>query len=317
MTTIHDIARKSGYSISTVSRVLNNKRHVSKEARKVIQEIIDELDYVPSDIARDLSRGKTLNIGLVLPHLKHPFFSEILRGAINASFLTEYHLVILPSEYDEKRERQYLEQLKSNAFDGLIFTSHGLPLEELASYRKYGPIICCENPYEVPISAVYPERKTALENAFGWLKQQNYEHIGFFLSRDEKASSTSRENMTAYNNVFNQKPAEELIKTGITTYEDGYQAAKEWHQQNTLVDAIFSNGDDVVAGARQFYLDNQLELPFLVGQENQLSSQLINISTINYQFSEIGRQAFELILKDNEVKHIPIDSEFILRNSKN
>lgn len=313
MTTIHDIARKSGYSISTVSRVLNKKHHVSKEAREIIQGIIDELDYVPSDIARDLSRGKTLNIGLVLPHLKHPFFSEILRGAINASFLTEYHLVILPSEYDERKERQYLEQLKSNAFDGLIFTSHGLPLEELASYRKYGPIICCENPYEIEISAVYPERKVALENAFDWLQQQKYQHIGFFLSREEKVSSTSRETMSAYQHIFNKKPENGLIKTGITTYEDGYQAAKEWHLENHSIEAIFSNGDDVVAGARQFYLDNQLPIPFLVGQEDQLSSQLINISTINYQFSEIGRQAFELVLSDNKVKKIPINSTFILR----
>lgn len=313
MTTIHDIARISGYSASTVSRVLNRKNHVSKEAREAIQKAIEALDYVPSDIARDLSRGKTLNIGFVLPHTKHPFFTEILTGAINASFLTDYHLVILPSEYNESKEIEYLEQLRSNAFDGLIFTSHGLPLEKLAEYTKYGPIVCCEKPYDVPISAVYAEREIALTEAFHYLRKNDYQQIGFFLSRDEKISATSRETLSAYQKVFETKPNKELIKTSVATYKEGYQAAKEWHKEGINLEVLFSNGDDIVAGARQFYVDHELPLPFLIGQENQLSSQLMTISTIDYQFLEIGKHAFNLIINWQELEKISVPSKFILR----
>jgi len=49
MTTIHDVAKRSGYSVSTVSRVLNQKKHVSKEARQAIESAIQALDYVPND----------------------------------------------------------------------------------------------------------------------------------------------------------------------------------------------------------------------------------------------------------------------------
>lgn len=313
MPTIHDIAKLSGYSAATVSRVLNQRKHVSKEAEKAIRQAIEELDYVPSEIARDLSRGKTLNIGIILPHTNHPFFTEILTGAINASFLTEYHLVILPSAYDEKRELGYLEQLRRSAFDGLIFTSHGLPLEVLADYQKYGPIVCCENPYDVSISAVFSERSIALKEAFSWLKSHHYQTIGLMLSREEKVSATSKETLAAYRTVFKKEPSKEQLKIGVANYQDGYQKAKEWHEEGVSIDVIFSNGDDIVAGARQYYLDQQLELPFLVGQDNQLSSQLMQISTIDYHFLEIGKKAFELVLKENTIEQISIPSRFIVR----
>ncbi len=316
MATIHDIARLSGYSVSTVSRVLNQKNHVSKEAETAIKKAIEELDYVPSEIARDLSRGKTLNIGIVLPHIKHPFFADILNGAINASFLTEYHLVILPSAYDEKRELGYLEQLRSHAFDGLIFTSHGLPLETLATYQKYGPVVCCENPYEVPISAVYSERSMALQSSLSWLKEQSYKKIGFFFSREEKLSATTRETLNAYRSVFKKEPEAVYVKTGVATYAEGYQKAKEWVDDSVELEVIFSNGDDIVAGARQYFLDQGLPVPYLVGQENQLSSQLMSISTNDYQFQEIGKKAFELVLKQGEIEQISVPSTFMLRETK-
>ena len=54
-------------------------------------------------------------------------------------------------------------------------------------------------------------------------------------------------------------------------------------------------------------------MPYLVGQENQLSSQLMSISTIDYQFLEIGKKAFELVLKENGVEQVSVPSRFILR----
>lgn len=313
MANIHDIAKKSGYSAATVSRVLNQRKHVSKEAQQKIKAAIEELDYVPSEIARDLSRGKTLNIGIVLPHTKHPFFTEILRGAIDASFQTDYHLVILPSAYNKEKELAYLEQLRSNAYDGLIFTSRGLSLETLVSYTKYAPIVCCEDPGDVEISAVYSERNIAYEAGMSWLKEKKYQKIGFFFSRVAKVSATSRETIKAYKKIYGQDLADKWIKTGIATYEEGYQAAREWYESGVELEAIFSNGDDVVAGARQYYLDHKLEVPFLVGQEMQLSSQLLNISTIDNRFSEIGKKAFELVLDSSKVEKIGIPSKFVVR----
>lgn len=80
MTNIRDIAKKSGYSASTVSRFLNQTGYVSQSAKQAIQQVIDELDYVPNALARDLSKGKSNTIGIVIPQMQHPFFTELING---------------------------------------------------------------------------------------------------------------------------------------------------------------------------------------------------------------------------------------------
>ncbi|TAR47962.1 LacI family transcriptional regulator, partial [Lactiplantibacillus plantarum] len=86
MTNIHDIARLSGYSVSTVSRVLNHQNYVSAKTRGDIEAVINKLDYVPNAVARNLSRGATLTIGVVLPHVDHPYFTQLLHGIMRAAF---------------------------------------------------------------------------------------------------------------------------------------------------------------------------------------------------------------------------------------
>lgn len=138
MTTIRDVARISGYSVSTVSRVLNHKNYVSDEVRKNIQKVIAELDYVPNDVARDLSRGRTMNIGVVVPNIDHPYYTDIVRGIMAAAFAAGYNVLMLPSKYDAVVEHGYLDQLRRHAFDGLIFTSHTMPVADMVPYKQYG-----------------------------------------------------------------------------------------------------------------------------------------------------------------------------------
>ncbi len=74
MANIHDIARLSGFSTATVSRVINQQHYVAPSTRAAIQAVIDQLDYVPSTMAQNLSAGKTRTIGVILPHTDHPYF---------------------------------------------------------------------------------------------------------------------------------------------------------------------------------------------------------------------------------------------------
>ncbi|WP_260361766.1 LacI family DNA-binding transcriptional regulator [Lactococcus cremoris] len=123
MTSLTDLSKLSGYSKATVSRALSGNGYVSPEARTIIQDLANELDYTPNAIAQELAAGTTKNIGVVLPYVKHPFFSQILEGILDKSFETGYKIVILPSNYDQNLELQYLEQLRKKAFEALIFTS--------------------------------------------------------------------------------------------------------------------------------------------------------------------------------------------------
>lgn len=313
MTNIHDIARKSGYSAATVSRVLNNRGYVSSIARAKIKSIIDELDYVPSNIARDLSQGKTFNIGVVLPHTKHPYFTQLLGGIILGAFSTKYRIVILPSEYDATLEIKYLEQLRAKAFDALIFTSHGISRDTLAEYTKYGPIILCEDPKRTDLQAVFSKRESAYREAFNWIKAKGINSAAVTLSRPYEISATAQKTLDTYKEIFGASPKNNLTFTDVVSYEDGMRVAKKMISQKSNVQCIFTNGDDIAAGVKEEYNKQGIQLPLLIGQENQLSSQLLNIPTIDHNFNDIGSLAFELATKKRADLVIPLESKFIIR----
>lgn len=311
MTTIRDIARESGYSVSTVSRVLNNKHHVSAEARLAIQQVIEQLDYVPNNIARDLSKGRTESIGVVLPHTNHPYFTQILDGILAAAFVTDYRIVLLPSDYDILREQSYLEQLRCKVFDGLIFTSRRIELEIIKNYQKYGPIVCCEKLEDANVLSVYSVREPAYLEAFQWLKKRGKNQGAILLSRSEEISATAKATMKAYRTFYQSEPDEKLVLTGITTYQDGYEAGEKLVYGS--FDYIFANSDDDAAGIRQYYLDHDLLLPLIVGQENQLSGKLLKLPTIDHQLPKVGQHAFFLATKQATTTHIAVMSHFIPR----
>lgn len=123
MTNIRGIARLSGYSVSSVSRALNNHPHVSAEAREKILQIVKELDYTPNLVAKELSLGNTYKVGVVIPHVRHRYFNKLLNGMLDQAQDSSYKLLLLPSQYDQNMERQYLEEL-----GGMPLTTSSLPL---------------------------------------------------------------------------------------------------------------------------------------------------------------------------------------------
>lgn len=316
MTNIHDIAKKSGYSAATVSRVLNNRKHVSTKARTVIEAVIREMDYAPNEIARDLSSGKSGRIGVILPHVAHPFFSQLLNGIISSAFSTPHQIVVLPSEYDRDRELEYLEQLKRRAFDGIIFTSHGISLSELSRFVKYGPIVCCEDPGKAQVPAVYARRDMGYREAFFWLKAQGVLRPAFLFSRPYEKSATTRLTLDTYREIFGQMPPEHRVASQITTYEDGYRQTDNWLKSQAGrpdYDAVFSNGDTVAAGVLAAYQKWQLPPPLIIGQENELAGQLLGIPTIDHHLDKIGALAFRSVSENKPGAQVSLDSRFVLR----
>lgn len=313
MSNIRDIAQKSGYSASTVSRVINKKGYVSEVARVAIESAIKELNYVPNAIAQDLSNGISHNIGVVMPNTAHPFFTEMINGIIEAAFSSEYKIVVLPSRYENDVELKYLEQLRRRAFDAIIFTSHGISLETLSKYSKYGPIVCCEDPKNYDLLAVYTKREPAYIKAFNWIKEQRKQNIAILLSRSYQISNTSRLTLDSFKKVYGKFPKSDHVAIGIFNYDNGYNAIKKMKDNGVEIDCIFANDDNVAAGARSFYVKNNLPVPLLLGQDVHISSELLNISSVEHHFKEMGRAAFELATNKTKKRKIVFESEFILR----
>lgn len=309
MTNIRKIAKLSGYSTSSVSRVINNHPHVSQEAREKILQVMKELDYRPNILAQELSVGATKRVGVVIPHTTlHPYFSQLLNGLLDAAMAHNYTLLLLPSRYDTDLETYYLEQLRGRAFDHLIFTSRSVDIKTIAAYAKYGNIVCCEEVHEPALSSVYVDRITACKAAFDWIKSQGKRKIALLFTRKDLKSSTYRLTMEAYKEVFGS--TQPLILDGISTGEDAYEQGDRFLEQD--LDCIFSNGDDVATGVVRYYQEKNLELPLLVGQEKQLTGEVLGIPTIDNKSYQLGQESFKQALAD-QAGTLILHSEFIIR----
>jgi len=126
-----DVARQAGVSLMTVSRVVNNKDDVSAETRQHVQTTIKQLGYRPSDIARGLVTRRTGAIGLVVPDVSNPYFSEVVRGAEHVAYAKNYSVLLCNTEEDTERELAVLQSLEEKRVDGVVLCSSRLAEDEL------------------------------------------------------------------------------------------------------------------------------------------------------------------------------------------
>jgi LacI family transcriptional regulator len=128
-----DIAHELGLSVVTISKVLRNHSDISEETRQRVLKRMRELNYEPNLTARALVTGRTYTIGLVVPDLVHPFFSEVAKGVTPELRTHGYSLLISSSEEDPALEREEISHLLARRVDALIIASTQWTVE---SFRR-------------------------------------------------------------------------------------------------------------------------------------------------------------------------------------
>ena len=108
--TMADVAREAEVSVMTVSRVVNDKGEISPATRQRVLEVIQRLGYRPSAIARGLATNRTGTLGLVVPDIANPFFSEIARGVENKAYAADYNVFLCSTYEDAHREEDVLDR---------------------------------------------------------------------------------------------------------------------------------------------------------------------------------------------------------------
>ncbi|MCF7925831.1 MAG: LacI family DNA-binding transcriptional regulator [Candidatus Izimaplasma sp.] len=124
MPTIKDVAKKANVSVATVSRVINNTGYVNHETRKMVQDAIDALGYVPNELARSLFRKTSNIIALIVPHISTYFFAELIEAIEDAVTKKGYKLMIFNSKDDIGLEKKYINVISQYNIDGLILVAN-------------------------------------------------------------------------------------------------------------------------------------------------------------------------------------------------
>lgn len=142
MASIKDVARKAGVGVGTVSRVLNSTGYVSDETRKKVENAMEELSYIPNELARNLLSKKSGIVAIIVPKISHPFFAEIVLYAEAELMKKGYKTMICSTYSEENYEKEYLNMLNRHIVDGVIVGSHMLELDEYKNVQ--GPIVALD-----------------------------------------------------------------------------------------------------------------------------------------------------------------------------
>src|SRR6266498_1890061 len=118
--TIKDVARLSGVSSMTVSRVINESERVRPETRQRVEQAIAELGYVPSRLARGLSRQRTGTLAVIVPDVANPFFTMIVRAAEEVARRADYRVILCDTRADLSVERDAVEELIAHRVEGIV-----------------------------------------------------------------------------------------------------------------------------------------------------------------------------------------------------
>ena len=102
MATLKDVAAETGLTVTTVSRVLNNRGYISDETREKVYAAMKKLNYRPNEVARSLSKQTSNTIGVIVPHISHPYFSEMISNLENAASKKGYKIILCNSRGNMK-----------------------------------------------------------------------------------------------------------------------------------------------------------------------------------------------------------------------
>ena len=315
MATIVDVARLAGVTPTTVSRVINNRGYISEKTKKRVHEAMDELGYQPNEIARSLTKQKSNTIGVIVPHISHPYFAKLISNLENEAAKKDYKIILCNSKEKAEKEKQYLDMCKSNRVAGIIICSGnvesnkintgGIPVVLLEKNFEEGKLgIQCDN---------YQGGKLATEHLIE-CGCKKILHLSGVI--DEEMPADNREK--AFIDVCSKNEIEYFIKKyDIDTYNqmNYYDYIKAALNEIEGVDGLFASSDLIAAQVIHVCNEIKIRIPEdikLVGFDDVDISQLTTprITTVHQPIKEMARLSIELI--DAKYNNIEVNEKTIL-----
>ena len=326
--TLKDVAAKAKVHPSTVSRVLRGSEHVpiSSETRKRILKVAKELNYHPDKMARALRLRKSNTIGLIIPDISNPFFSEIAKSIEKQSFEHNYSLIVCSTNEDQEKEIRFVNDLISRGIDGLILA----PVQDKSEHiqvlvEKQYPFVLIDRRFNnFSTNAVISDNAEAAYNAVKILDSYGHKRIAFLCGRQN--IFTIQKRLKGYNKAlteFNLCTDSNLVSGGGHTFESGYEATKKLLNIDPPPTALLVSGNMISFGALKAIYEKKLLIPdqiSIIGfVDNILTPYLFApLTTVSHPLDEMGKKAF-LLLRDHmeskdKLSHTIITVKTILTN---
>ncbi len=182
--TFDDIAKYTHFSKATISRYFNDPDYLSAKNREIIRQALIDLDYTENKVARILAKGSTEFIGVILPSLNLPFFSEVLSSLLSTYEEFGYKFIVFVGSENADIERRYVQELIAYQIEGLIVMNHVLSSRELSQLPV--PVVSIERE-DTCISSVNTDNYAGARSAAALLEEHAcdiYIHVNTDTSDD-------------------------------------------------------------------------------------------------------------------------------------
>ncbi|RCW61078.1 LacI family DNA-binding transcriptional regulator [Halanaerobium sp. ST460_2HS_T2] len=330
MIRLKDVAKKANVSPATASLALNDNELVNDKTKARVKKVAKEMNYIPDARAKALKTKETKIIGLVIPEIDNPFFSEIAKEIKTVAKKNGYNIIYCGVESKED-ELDYITLFRGMQVDGAIFASSVSTsdlnidlIKELAD--NFIPVVFIDRLLDAGdrIDSVNSDLERAAFIAAEHLYNLGHRKIAF-------AGKENEFRMTGYLKVlkkYNLNYDNQYLFKNILSFEDGYKLGKKIADQleTKRPTAILSHNDEVAIGLVQSLVSSGISVPdkiSICGIDNIRLSHFYNpaLTTVDIPNKKMARKAIKLLLNKiknknkSAARHIKFDVSLIERET--
>ena len=327
--TIKDVARLAEVSISTVSRVINDSKPVSPEARRRVLKAIEDLGYKPNEVARSLVTKKSNLIGVIVDDIGNSYVANIVRGIEEIGRMYNYDILLCSSYSDKETENKFIQVLITKQVEGIILVSEIANDEVMANINKYKiPFVYLNRYYMMDIPTVTIDNEEASRQIMDHLIGLGHRKILYITQGKDDDQTIEKYKRKGYMDSIksiNEEPYICEVNGHRLAY--GYKIGedvKEIIEKNGIT-AIFCCQDEIAIGLINYLADNNIKVPDDIsvagfGDITLASIYRPKLTTIREPYYDIGAVAIRRILKSIsgesiEEKSIKLPIQMIERES--
>ncbi|RHW52133.1 LacI family transcriptional regulator [Bombilactobacillus bombi] len=299
MPKLEDVAKRANLSKTTVSRVLNKRGYLSQKTIDKVYQAMEELDYHPNVVARQLYKNKTDLIGILLPTVANPFFGELTAALEDRLYQQGFKVIIGNSMNNPQKEADYLQQLLIKQVDGLIVGSHNQGIQQ---YRHAGlPVVSIDRIMNQDIPVIASDNYRGGQLATERLIAQGVRKIIHTNGPHDLATPAQRRRLAYEDSMkeHNLQPITYELDFNIST-ADKDKVFQRIFVEHPDVEAIFASNDTDAVQIIQLAQASGRQVPrdlLVIGYDGtQLVRELVpQLTTIIQPIAQIAQTAVEVL----------------------
>jgi len=330
--TLKDIAQNLGLSASTVSRALRNNPAIKAETIEVVKKEAAKLEYFPDGVARSLQNKSSKTIGVIVPEIRHDFFSSAIDGIEDRAYQAGYTIIVCKSNENYDREVLNSQSLVSHRVAGIIAsvaqsTKDG---QHFMAIKRHGiPVVLFDRIIEgIGVSRVIVDDYVGAYKATKHLMEVGFKRIAHLAGPQNL--KISRERLRGYRAALEESGiaySEELVVQVELDEEHGALGMLELLKLEKRPDAIVAVNDPVAVGAHREIRSQGFRIPQdigITGFSNNPITEMIEpqLTTVDQHGYKMGQEAADMLLKEiSSDQHMTksetrvVETELIIRSS--